>query len=388
LQWVFPYPIDEMVKIPVERKVNLAVNSFWYYQTKDDVIGKGVKNRGLMSEKLEPLKDGYCLTRSAEQREGVEGSGGNDYGINAELRVGPERGGFVVRVRSAARPTAPAQMGTLDDGSDYNIVHSKWQITYQIGDIEQFFRNVYIEDIKPGQVYFDVMTKEVTPLIQDLFENAVVDAMVNYTIDEVMFEQVARVTEHVKKLLQDKLNTIDSGIKIIQVQLTDKTWPQQVDEAFSASIKASQDSQKAISEARTYAGNTLNEVAGPFGERLYAILQDGSATEDEKELLWSQLAGTAQQKIAEARAYRTKVVEAAKANADYLQRILPEYRKRPELVTQKIYQDTIEQVFRNVDEKFVIQPSEGAKSREVRVLLNRDPSLKPKSKEKEGQAAK
>jgi len=92
------------------------------------------------------------------------------------------------------------------------------------------------------------------------------------------------------------------------------------------------------------------------------------------------LAGTAEEKIAQARAYRTKIVEAAKANADYLQRLLPEYRKRPELVIQKVYQDAIEYVLNNADEKFVIQPTEGTGGKELRVLVGRDPSLKPKSR--------
>jgi hypothetical protein len=35
-----------------------------------------------------------------------------------------------------------------------------------------------------------------------------------------------------------------------------------------------------------------------------------------------------------------------------------------------------------VDEKFVIQPSAGARGNEVRILLNRDPSLKPVSRPK------
>ena len=94
------------------------------------------------------------------------------------------------------------------------------------------------------------------------------------------------------------------------------------------------------------------------------------------------MAGTAQEKIAHARAYRTKVVETAKANAEYLQKLLPEYRKRPKLVIQEIYQDTMEYVLNNADEKIIIQPTEGTKGREIRLLLNRDPAIKPKSEKK------
>ena len=93
------------------------------------------------------------------------------------------------------------------------------------------------------------------------------------------------------------------------------------------------------------------------------------------------MAGEAQEIIAQAKAYRTKVVEDARANAEYLQTILPEYKKSPDLVLQEIYQDTIEYVLDNTDEKLIIQSTEGAKGSEIRVLLNRDPSIKPKSQE-------
>ena len=342
LHWIFPYPIDEIVKIPVAKKVNLAVNSFWYFQTKEEKLAGG-KGRIRPQDPLKPTDDGYCLTRSEKQNEAIVGS----------------------------------------DGSDYNIIHSRWQLTYQIAKPELFFKNVYVYvgDVKPGEIYFDVIRNTIEPLLQKLFEDAVVTAMVNYTVDDVMFDQIAALTGHVKRLLQKNLETIESGIEVVDVQLTDKTWSRQVDEAFQAAHKASQESQRAISEARTYAESTLNEAAGPVAEQLFAALHGETVSEQEEELLWSQLAGAAQGKIAEARAYRTKVVEIAKANADYLQRLLPEYRKRPKLVLQEIYQDAMEYVLNNTDEKIIIQ--QGAEDTEVRIIINRDRTLKPKSKKEE-----
>jgi regulator of protease activity HflC (stomatin/prohibitin superfamily) len=70
------------------------------------------------------------------------------------------------------------------------------------------------------------------------------------------------------------------------------------------------------------------------------------------------------------------VVEDAKANAEYLSNLLPEYRKNPKLVRQKIYQDAIEKVLANVDEKIFIQPTPEDVERELRILLNRDPNIK------------
>ncbi len=340
LHWVFPYPIDEIVKIPTAKKVNLPLNSFWYYQTKEEMLPKGPKDTTRIPEKLNPIREGYCITRSEKQSRTIAGS----------------------------------------TGSDYSIIHSKWQLTYQIDDPERFFKNVYVEDVKPGQSYADIIAKSITTLLEYLLEDSVVTAMVNYTIDEVI-QSPGRISKHVEKLLQEKLNQIESGLTVVSVQLTERTWPRQVDYAFLASFMASQASQKAISEAKGYAENTLNEAAGPIAAELLAALEGKTISEQEKELLWSQLAGAAQEKIAHARAYRTKVVEAARANAEYLQTLLPEYRKRPKLVVQRIYQDAIEYVLNNADEKMIIQPAQGTGGREIRILLNRDPTIKPKSKE-------
>jgi len=340
LHWIFPYPIDEIIKIPVEKKVNLAINSFWYEEK--PLQSPTAKPR--IERTLDPERDGYCITRSEKQTESIGDSA----------------------------------------GSDYNILHCRWQLTYQVKDPEfknpeRFFKNVYVEDIRPGQIYLDVMKESITPLLKSLFEDAVVTAMVNYTIDEAMFEKVGYVTEHVKQLLQEKLDKVESGIAVESVQLTDITWPRQVNAAFEALISASQDSQKTIDEARTYATQTLNEAAGPVAEELLEVLENENISEQEKELLWEQLAGAGQEKIAGARAYRTKVVETTKANAEYLQQILPEYRKRPKLVLQEIYQDAIEDVLNNVDEKIIIQPTEGTKGNEIWMQLNRDPTIKPRS---------
>ena len=336
--WVFPYPVDTMVKIPVEKKVDLVIRSFWYYQTQERMLAEPSIEKPRVLPTLDPINDGYCITRSEKLDEPISGSG----------------------------------------ESDYNIVHCKWQLTYQIYDPERFFTNVYVKDVKPGDIYFDVITKSITPLLQSLFEDAIVTATVNYTIDDVMYEQVAGLTNDVRKLLQEKLDTIESGLKVVQIQMIDKTWPLQVDAAFQALVTASQDLETTISEARTYEERTLNEVAGPVAQELFEALQDKTISEEEMDSLWSQLAGTAQEKITEARAYRAKVVAGARANAEYFQELLPEYRKRPELVIHKIYQDAIERVFKNVDEKFIIP-----KGAEWRIYINRDPSLKPKTSEEQ-----
>lgn len=336
LHWILPYPIDEIVKIPVQTQVNLPIDSFWYFMTQSEILS-GQMRPVRPGQPLKPLQDGYCLTRGESQNETI--------------------GDFA--------------------GSDYNIVHTKWQLTYQIDDPERFFRNTYVKEVKPGDIYFNVITESIKPLLQDVFEDAVVTALVNYTIDEAISSH-DRIPKHVKRLVQEKLKKMESGIKVVSVQLTASECPRQVKDAFELSTKAKQQSDTEITKAKTFAANTLNEAAGPFAEELLDALHDDSVKEQTREQLWSKLIGTAGNKLADARIYRTKVGERARARADYLESILPEYRQRPKLVLQKIYNDALENILENADEKFVVQTTKGSKGTQMRVLLNRDPTLKKK----------
>jgi len=342
LHWSFPYPIDEVVRIPVEKKVSLPVNSFWYYQNPAELLPEGPRTRPRYEPTLDPIKDGYCITRSAED----------------------------------------ASASDAGSGSDYNIVHNKWQLIYQIDQPERFFKNMFVEKVNPGQKYFDVIKQSLKSLLGQLLEDAVTTTMVNYTIDEALFSKQQSITNEVKTCLQEKLDRIQSGIKVTSIQLTNSEWPRQVDRAFQASIQASQAAQQAISRAKGYAEETLSKTAGAVSEELLDVIKgDKNVSDQQEKILWNQLAGDAQAIIAKARAYRKTVVENAKANSDYLKRILPEYRKRPKLVLQEIYQDTIETVLNNADEKIIIQPTQGSKDVEIRVLINRDPTIKPQSQQ-------
>ncbi len=229
----------------------------------------------------------------------------------------------------------------------------------------------------PGQIYFDVMTASIKPLLESVVENAVVNALVRYSIDEALLS-TDTIRRHVSRLVQEKLDELESGIRVTQVQLVDVQWPKQVDDAFQAFVTASQTSQQAISEARTYAQNTLTKTASRIAVPLYQALQDEDVTEEQMEAFWAQVAGDAQDTIAQAQAYRTRVVEEARASATRLQSILPEYRKWPEIVAQGFYLDAIQEVLKNADEKFILDKSDNAKEQEFRILVNRDAVLKSK----------
>ena len=328
LDWCWPAPIDEVIKFPVKMQQTVEMGKeFWY-------IGD---ENGYPSKTLSPESDGYGLTRN-EPLAGVT-------------------------------------------GNDYNIVHCKWEIKYHIADIAMFFKNVYIQKLQTGEDFYDVKEKSVDPLIRIFAGDAITSTLVHYNIDDALTISKNAIAEDVQKEIIRKLGTIESGISIDAVLLTSITWPRQVGDAFLASTKAQLDRDKEVTNAKTYADTIINEAGGRNARAIVESLDATDANEQQVQLLWDNIAGQAREIVTQAQTYRTRTIESARANAIYLEKLLPEYRNRPELVLQKIYQDAIQDVLLNVDEKIFIQPASGNSPREIRLMVSRDYSPKKDSKQ-------
>jgi membrane protease subunit HflK len=336
IRFAFPEPINEVIRIPVTREQSLSIDGFWYFETEREKLNPTPASQ--ITGPLDPVTDGYTLTRN-DKVEGIS-------------------------------------------GTDYNIVHSKWTLKYKIGSPRHFFENVYIADRKPGQDLLEAAAPTLEPLLESLASDAIVSTMVRYSIDEAIKNEIG-IAEKVKFLLQEKLNEMQSGITVSDVRASRIIWPRQVEEAFQASTKARQESEQVRIDAWSYKEKMLTDTGGPGAEAILEKLKQPGLSQEEQELLVAQLSGQVQSKISEARAYRTTVVNNAKANAEYLLALLPEYRNYPELVLQKLYQDAVEQVLANAEEKILIQPSADGQSRELRVMISRDPNIKKEQAKKQ-----
>ena len=215
--------------------------------------------------------------------------------------------------------------------------------------------------------------------MQSMFEDIVVSKMVNYPINEAITSR-DRIPADIKLGLQTKLDSIKSGIEIISVQLTKSDPPRQVKKEFEATNIASNNRMKEINDARNNETRLLNETAGPVARQLYEALHDNTVSEQTKEQLWSLASGNIRGELEQARTYATTIASNAEASANYLQSLLPEYRKRPDVVINRLYYDMMEKIYANAEEKFTVQ-STGAKGSELWINLNRDTSLKPLKKE-------
>jgi membrane protease subunit HflK len=324
LHYTWPEPISEIIRIPVKKVQTLKVDSFWYFETAQEKLGQ---KDPYPPATLDPTQDGYCLTRNASLQ-GIE-------------------------------------------GTDYNIVHSRWSVTYLISNPALFFENIYCRQPKPGEDFLDSAAETVNPMLESFASNAIVATLARFTIDDAITSK-RDISENVKNLLQAKLDSVGSGVRVDDVRAERIIWPRQVDDAFQASIQASQQRKTAVTDAYSFKEKLLTDTAGPDAEKLLEKLKQPGLSQAQKEELVAQMKGQVQGLISDSRAYKTKVVEDAKANAEYLTHLLPEYKKHPELVLQRLYQDAMEQVLANAEEKIMIQPGEGGSKREIRILINRD----------------
>ncbi len=69
--WDWPEPISEIVTIVVTTELDLPIESFWYSESKEVKLGTRKYDA---PDKLDPKKDGYCLTRN----EAIIGTDGAD----------------------------------------------------------------------------------------------------------------------------------------------------------------------------------------------------------------------------------------------------------------------------------------------------------------------
>ena len=57
----WPEQIQEVVVVPVKEVQDVMIDSFWYFQTEEEKLG--TREPRIMPH-LDPIQDGYCLTRN------------------------------------------------------------------------------------------------------------------------------------------------------------------------------------------------------------------------------------------------------------------------------------------------------------------------------------
>jgi membrane protease subunit HflK len=184
---------------------------------------------------------------------------------------------------------------------DENLVEFVYKVQYRVAVAQDFL--------------FNVRDPELT--VKQAAESALRESVGTNRLDAIL-EGTQRETIRIEtqRVLQETLDRYDAGIMINEFNLEDVNVPAQVREAYSDVIRAREDRERFIEEARVHANSVVPEARG----RAARIIQ-------------------------EAEGYKASTVALADGEAQRFDLLLQEYLKAPEITRTRLYLQTMENVF-------------------------------------------
>ncbi|OBT16388.1 HflK protein [Vibrio sp. UCD-FRSSP16_10] len=152
--------------------------------------------------------------------------------------------------------------------------------------------------------------------------------------DSLMDSILTSGRQQIRQSTQETLNNIidgyDMGILIVDVNFQSARPPEQVKDSFDDAIAAREDEERFIREAEAYKNEILPKATGR-AERL------------KKEAL----------------GYSERIVNEAFGQVAQFEKLLPEYQAAPEVTRNRMYLDTMEEVYSNTSKVLIDSESSG-----------------------------
>ncbi len=197
---------------------------------------------------------------------------------------------------------------------DENIVNIQFAVQYILKDpVDYLFNNRHTDDAVMGAA-----------------ETAVREIVGKSKMDFVLYEGREQIATQAAKLMQDILDRYQSGILISKVTMQNAQPPEQVQAAFDDAVKAGQDRERQKNEGQAYANDVIPKAKG-----------------------------TAARLMQEAEGYKQRVISTAEGDASRFKQVVSEYAKAPEVTRQRMYLDTMQQVFANTSKVMIDAKGQG-----------------------------
>lgn len=236
---------------------------------------------------------------------GIKGAGFNwrlPYPIERHEIVGASR----LRSVEVGRGVA-AGGSSLRDSSmltqDENIVDIRMVVQYRLKDSADFLFNNQDPELA---------------VVQSA-ESAIREVVGKASMNTVLNEKREAIANDVVKSIQSQLDLYKTGVIIASVNIQNVQPPEQVQAAFDDALKAGQDGDRAKNEGQAYANDVLPKAKG-----------------------------TAARLKEEAEGYKQRVVAQAQGDAERFKTIYVEYQKAPQVMRDRMYLDTMTQIYGNV----------------------------------------
>ena len=179
----------------------------------------------------------------------------------------------------------------------------------------------------PRKYLFKV--KDVEDTLRQISESALRESVGQASLDRALAFDPA-ITDHALATLQRTLDTYDMGVRIISVTLQEVVVPEPVQDASRDKLKADKDRQRYQQDAESYKNDVVPRARG----------------EASKQLL-------------DAEAYRLQVVALAQGQTARFDQVLEQYQRAPAVTRERMYLDTMEEVYKNARKVIVDTKNSG-----------------------------
>jgi membrane protease subunit HflK len=191
---------------------------------------------------------------------------------------------------------------------DENIVDIRFTVQYTIKDARDFL----FENAQP---------KDAVMLAA---ESAVREIVGKSTMDSVLYEQRDAIATDLVKSVQLQLDRLKAGIQVKNVNVQSVQPPEQVQAAFDDVQKANANREQLKNDAQAYANDKI-----PGAQGAAAVLRE------------------------QAEGYKARVIATAEGDAERFKSVLAEYQKAPQVTRDRIYIDTMQQIYSSVSKVMV-----------------------------------
>lgn len=207
-------------------------------------------------------------------------------------------------------------LGSKDNGlmltGDQNIVDIEFEVVWNISDPTRFLFNL----------------KDPEDTIRAVAESAVRDISARSQLMPILNKDRGTIETQLLQEVQATLDSYDSGINVLRVNLLKSDAPAEVIDAFRA-VQAAQQQR-----------DQLQKVADAYANKVTAAAR-----------------GQASQTAQEAQAYAAQVLNRAEGDAARFLSIYGEYVKAPEVTRERLYLETMETVLGRVNKVIMDTPA-------------------------------
>jgi membrane protease subunit HflK len=183
---------------------------------------------------------------------------------------------------------------------DENIIDLQFAVQYLVKDAKDFVFNVRRPDESAMQIA----------------ETAMREVIGKHRMDAILYETQVDVANASRDLMQSIHDRYGTGIQVSTVTIQNAQPPEQVQAAFDDAVKAGQDRERQKNEGQAYANDVIPRARG-----------------------------TSSRLKEEAEGYRSRVIATAEGDASRFRQVLSEYAKAPAVTRERIYIETMQQVF-------------------------------------------